>query len=152
MANQTEITVLEMTERIAKQFDVYVVDVEYKKEGKEWYLRIALDKEGGIGIDDCENVSRALSDELDEKDPIKEAYCLEVSSPGVDRKLKKEREFLYYLGREVDVKLYKAMDGKKEFRGILKGFADKTAQIEVDGQEISVTTAEAVYIRLAFDF
>lgn len=152
MANQTEITVLETAESIAEQYGAYVVDVEYKKEGKEWYLRVALDKEGGIGIDDCENVSRALSDALDESDPIKDPYCLEVTSPGVDRKLKKEREFLYYIGREVDVKLYKAQDGKKEFRGILKGFADKTAQIEVDEKVTAVNTAEAVYIRLAFDF
>lgn len=152
MANQTEITVLAIAEDIAREYGAYVVDVEYKKEGKEWYLRVALDKEGGIGIDDCENVSRALSDVLDEKDPIKDPYCLEVTSPGVDRKLKKEREFLYYLGREVDVKLYKAMDGKKEFRGILKDFADKTAQIEVDGKITPIELSEAVYIRLAFDF
>ena len=152
MANQTEITVLSIAEGIAGQYGAYVVDVEYKKEGRDWVLRIALDKEGGIGIDDCENVSRALSDVLDEKDPIKEPYCLEVTSPGVDRKLKKEREFLYYIGREVEVKLYKATDGKKEFRGILNGYENKTAQIETDGKIIPVNLSEAVYIRLAFDF
>lgn len=152
MANQTEITVLTIAEDIAENHNVYVVDVEYKKEGKDWVLRVALDKDGGIGIDDCETFSRALSDVLDEKDPIKEPYCLEVTSPGVDRKLKKEREFLYYIDREVEVKLYKPVSGKKEFRGILKGFADKTAQIEVSGEILSIAAADAVYIRLAFDF
>lgn len=152
MAKEIENTVLNIAEPIAKQFDLYIVDVEFKKEGNDWYLRIFIDKENGVGIDDCENVSRAFSDAIDKLDPIEQNYCLEVSSPGADRKLKKEREFLYYIGREVEVKLYKAMDTVKEFTGVLKGYEDKKAYIEIGEKIVEIEQSQAVYIRLAFKF
>lgn len=151
MANSTENKVMALAEPIARAAGVDIIDIEFKKEGKDWFLRVYLDKEGGVSIDDCETVSRSLSDVLDAEDPIEQNYCLEVSSPGADRILKKEREFLYYIGRAVDVKLYKAADGKKEFSGTLAGYQDKTAQIVCDGQTIDVPLSEAAYIRLSFE-
>ncbi len=152
MANKTEAIAIEIGENIAKEMGLYIVDVSYKKEGKDYSLCYYVDKEGGVGIDDCEAFSRAIETVLDEKDPIEENYTLEVSSPGVDRKLTKEREFLYYIGREVDVKLYSAPDGKKEFSGILEEFSDKVAYINVDGEKISVPQKDAAYIKLSFKF
>lgn len=147
-----ETAMIEATEKLASEMNMYVVDAEYKKENGDSVLRIYVDKEGGIGIDDCEAFSRAAEVIIDEADPIKEAYTLEVSSPGADRKLVWEREFLYYIGREVDVKLYKATDGKKEFSGILSDYADGVASISTEDGKINVNTSEAVYIRLHFEF
>ncbi len=152
MANKTEATAIEIGEDIAKEMGLYIVDVSYKKEGPTYSLCYYVDKEGGVGIDDCEAFSRAIETVLDEKDPIEENYTLEVSSPGVDRKLTKEREFMYYIGREVDVKLYSAPDGKKEFSGILEEFCDKVAYINADGKRISVPQKDAAYIKLSFKF
>ena len=149
MANKTEDTVLAIAEPIAAEEGVDIIDVEFKKEAKQWFLRVYMDKEGGVSIDDCERVSRRLSDALDTADPIEQNYCLEVSSPGADRILKKEREFLYYIGRKVDVKLYQA--AVKEFSGTLVGYKDKTATIEVNGQTKEVPLSEAAYIRLSFE-
>lgn len=148
MANKVEETALSLAEGLAKEQGVYIVDVEYAKGILCYYI----DKEGGVGIDECESFSRAIELILDEADPIDNEYSLEVSSPGVDRKLKKEREFLYYTGREVEVKLYAARDGKKEFDGILKGYHDKTAVIETSDGEIELPLKDTVYIRLKFVF
>ena len=152
MKNSVENTVLALAEPIAEELGVYVVDVSSKKESGERYLRIFIDKEGGVGIDDCEAFSRAIDPILDEEDPISEAYSLEVSSPGADRKLETDREFNYYIGREVDVKLYKALDGVKEFTGILSGYENATAIVKCEDDEIAIKTKEAVYIRLHFEF
>ena len=100
-----------------------LVDVEYVKEGANWYLRIYADKEGGISIDDCVLISRALEVKLDADDFIKDAYILEVSSPGLGRPLKKEKDFQRSIGQSVDIKLYKAIDKQKEFTGILKEYS-----------------------------
>lgn len=150
MANTIETAVLEMTQALSEQQGVYVVDVEYKKENSDRFLRIYIDKPGGVGLQDCEAFSRAAEVLLDEADLISEAYCLEVSSPGADRKLKTDREFSYYIGREVEVKLYKAIDGKKEFVAILEDYRDKTAILSFDGTTVEVSPKEAVYIRLNF--
>ena len=116
-------------------FDLW--DVEYVKEGGEYYLRAYIDKEGGITIDDCVSVSRELSDLLDEKDFIEEAYILEVSSPGLNRTLKKEKEFLRCIGRDVDVKTYKPVDGMKDFTGILRSYDAGDITIETaDGEKV----------------
>ena len=113
---KTEALLLPMMEE--HQFEL--VDVEYVKEGSNWYLRAYIDKEGGIAVDDCEVISRALSDRMDEEDFIEEAYILEVSSPGLGRPLKKDKDLERSLGESVDVKLFRAMDRQKEFTGILK--------------------------------
>ena len=130
-----------------------LVDVEYVKEGGNWYLRAYIDKPGGINVDDCEIVSRELSDILDEKDFIDEAYILEVSSPGRGRPLKKEKDFKRSLGQEVEVRTYRMMDRKKEFTGILKDHDKDTVTIEMeDGSLKTFEKGDIALIRLAFDF
>lgn len=152
MANKIEKLSLEIGEHIGEKTGVYVVDVSYRKSDGKNILCFYIDKEGGVGIDDCEVFSRAVETELDVCDPIDGEYSLEVSSPGADRRLKNEREFLYYIGREVDVKLYKASDGKKEFSGKLIGYENESAVIETDGEKTIVSIREAAYIRLHFEF
>ena len=111
---------------IVEEYGFELVDVEYVKEGSTWYLRAYIDKPGGISIDDCEAVSRRLSDILDEKDYIDEAYILEVSSPGLGRPLKKEKDFKRSLGEEVEIRTYRMIEKQKEFTGILKEYDEKT--------------------------
>jgi len=152
MANKIETLALEIGEGVGENTGIYVVDVSYKKTDGKNVLCFYIDKEGGVGIDDCESFSRAVEAELDRCDPIDGEYSLEVSSPGADRQLKKEREFLYYTGREVDVKLYKALNGKKEFSGILKKYENNSAVIDTDGEELIIPIKDAAYIRLHFEF
>lgn len=130
-----------------------LVDVEYVKEGGNWYLRTYIDKEGGITVDDCEVISRTLSDWLDKEDFIADSYTLEVSSPGLGRPLKKDKDFERSLGEDVELRLYKPRDKRKEFAGILKGYDRETVTIETeDGREEVFTRQEIALIRLAFDF
>ena len=130
-----------------------LVDVEYVKEGSTWYLRAYIDKPGGINIDDCEVVSRRLSDILDEKDYIDDAYIREVSSPGLGRPLKKEKDFKRSLGEEVEIRTYRMIDKQKEFTGILKDYDEKTVTIEMDDDTTKTfEKSDIALIRLAFDF
>lgn len=130
-----------------------IVDVEYVKEAGNYFLRAYIDKEGGITIDDCELVSRALSDKLDEMDFIEEAYILEVSSPGLGRPLKKDKDFQRSLGEEVEIRTYKAIDKQKEFVGILKSFDSEHITIEIEEeQEMTFARSDIALVRLAFDF
>ncbi len=129
-----------------------LVDVEYVKEGGSFYLRYYIDKENGINVDDCELISRAVSDLLDEKDFIEDAYILEVSSPGLGRPLKKEKDFKRSIGKEVEIKLYKAIDRQKEFEGTLTGYTDIQVTISVDGEDMTFDRDKIALIRLAFDF
>lgn len=133
--------------------NVELADVEFVKEGQNWYLRIYIEKDGGVTIDDCEIVSRAIEKIIDEKDPIEQAYILEVSSPGIDRPLKKDADFVKYAGEVVDVKLYKAIDKQKEFQGNLKGLEGTVVTIiEDDGKELSFERKDIASIRLAVLF
>lgn len=152
MANKIEEISLKLSNEVADNMGVYVVDVSYKKTDGKNVLCFYIDKDGGVGIDDCEVFSRAIEQRLDEYDPIESDYSLEVSSPGADRHLKKEREFLYYIGRAVDVKLYKALDGIKEFSGILRNFDGSAADIETESAVLTIPVKEAVYIKLHFEF
>ncbi len=152
MANKIETLALEIGDKVSEKLGMYLVDAEYKKDAGRMVLRLFVDKEGGTGIDDCESYSRAFETEFDAVDPIDGEYVLEVSSPGVDRKLETIREFKYYSGRTVDVKLYKAIDGKKEFTGILKSFSDELVEIESDGKIFEFDKKESVYIKLHFEF
>lgn len=130
-----------------------LVDVEYVREAGNWFLRFYIDKEGGITIDDCELVSRALSDKLDEEDFIPEAYVLEVSSPGLGRQLKKEKDYERSIGEEVDIRLYRAVDRRKEFTGILTGYSKESFTIEEeDGTSITLPRDNVAIIKLALDF
>ena len=129
-----------------------LVDVEYVKEGSNWYLRYYIDKEGGITVDDCEIISRALSDKLDEKDFIEDAYILEVSSPGLGRPLKKPKDFERSIGKEVEIKLYKAINRQKDFEGTLIGYDDDVVTSSGDGDTIAFNRSDIALVRLAFEF
>ena len=130
-----------------------LVDVEYVKEGGSWYLRAYIDKPGGITVDDCEAVSRKFSDILDEKDYIEDSYVFEVSSPGLGRPLKKEKDFARSIGEEVEIRTYRAIDRQKEFVGILKSYDDKSVTITYeDDTEQTFNRADIALIRLALDF
>lgn len=138
---------------IIEEYQFELVDVEYVKEGSNWYLRAYIDKPGGINVDDCEVVSRRLSDLLDEKDYIEDAYILEVSSPGLGRPLKKEKDFVRSIGEEVEIRTYRAINREKEFTGVLKSFDKDTIVIELEDNEIMEFARENVaLVRLAFDF
>lgn len=123
-------------------------DVEYVKEAGEWFLRVYIDKEGGVSIDDCEAVSRPLSDLLDEADPIEGSYTFEVSSAGADRVLKKPEHFAQFQGAEVEVKLYRPRDGRKDFVGLLQSYADGDVALDVGGTPMSFEKKEIAVVRL----
>ena len=130
-----------------------LVDVEYVKEAGTWYLRAYIDKPGGFTVDDCEMVSRKLGDWRDKEDFIDESYILEVSSPGLGRPLKKEKDFKRSLGEQVEIRLYKAVDRQKEFVGALKAYDENTVTIEYEyGAESTFERKDIALIRLAFDF
>ena len=137
---------------IVEKFGVSIYDVEYVKEGSDWYLRAYIDKAGGVDINDCENVSRALSDALDKEDFIAEAYILEVSSPGLGRALKKDRHLEKSLGEEVEVRTYKPIEKQKEFTGILKGYDKDTITIETEEKELVFAKTDIAIVRLTLDF
>lgn len=137
---------------ILKQHMFELWDVEYVKEGSDWYLRAYIDKPGGITIDDCVTVSRQLSDQLDELDFIEDAYILEVSSPGLGRQLKKDKDFEKCIGKSVDLRTYRLMDGKKEFTGLLKAFDKDTITIETNGAEKSFTKGDVAIVKLSINF
>ena len=146
----------EMLAPILDSFGFVLWDVEYVKEGKEYYLRVYIDKEGGIMIDDCVDVSRKLSDELDNEDLIDDPYTLEVSSPGLGRKLVKDREFNMSIGRDVDVKFFRSIDGVKEISGTLRSFDKETVTITVNDpsppREKVIQRSDIATVRLSVDF
>ncbi|WP_163536832.1 ribosome maturation factor RimP [Gracilibacillus sp. YIM 98692] len=125
IADQTEELVLPILEELSLE----LVDITFEKEGQNWFLRVYIDKENGVDIEECGQVSEKLSDKLDEVDPIQAAYFLEVSSPGVERPLKKEKDFQEHIGKTVYVKLYQPIDGEKEFSGELVDFTDGYVKI-----------------------
>ncbi|MCM1268959.1 MAG: ribosome maturation factor RimP [Bacteroidales bacterium] len=137
---------------IVEKAGVTVYDVEYVKEGRDYYLRVYIDKPDGVNIQDCETVSRALSDALDAEDFIPDAYILEVSSPGLGRSLKKDRHLMQSLGEAVEIKTYKPIEKTKEFSGILKAYDAETITIEEDGVPRVFERQEIAAVRLALDF
>lgn len=142
----------QLLQPIAEAHDVEIYDVEYVKEGSDWYLRAYIDKPEGVNINDCEAVSRALSEQLDKEDYINEAYILEVSSPGLGRPLKKDKHLEKSIGEEVEVRLYKPIEKQKEFAGILKAYDKDTVTIQMSEQEMVFAKSDIALIRLAFDF
>lgn len=142
----------ELLAPIAEKNGVEIYDVEYVKEGSDYYLRAYIDKPEGVNIIDCENVSRALSDALDKEDFIPDAYILEVSSPGLGRTLKKDKHLSKSIGEEVEIKLFKAIDKCKEFSGVLEGFDAESITITDENGARTFARADIALIRLAFDF
>ncbi len=143
----------EILRKITDANGLTIYDVEYVKEGGEWYLRGYIDKEGGVTIDDCELVSRAVSDVMDRDDFIEDAYILEISSPGLGRALKKDKHLAGSIGEEVELKTYKPVDGAKEYVGLLKAFDKDTITIELKNNTEKVFQRDTVaQIRLTVDF
>ena len=138
---------------LMEEYHFELVDVEYVKEAGNWYLRAYIDKEGGITVDDCEVVSRRLGEWLDGEGFFEGSYILEVSSPGLGRPLKKDKDFDRSIGEDVDIKLYKPMNKQKDYTGTLKAYDKNTVTVTVeDGTELVFNRPEIALIRLAFDF
>lgn len=150
--SKTEQIAFDLASKAAENFECYIYDVEYVKEGTLKYLRIYADKDGGISIDDCEKISRELSISLDEKDPIKENYILEVSSPGIERKLTKKEHFEKYIGKTIDINLFKQISGTKLLTGTLKGYENSIITVETDKDLVEINQKDASIIKLHFDF
>ena len=145
--------VMELASPLAQNAGCFVDDVEFKKEGSDYVLRVIIDVEddtnGGVSIYQCESVSRALSDVLDSKDPISQAYMLEVTSPGIDRPLKKDKDFERFMGRDIDIGLYKPLNGSKIITGKLLAYEDGIITVLADGKEINFEKEKTAYVRLA---
>ena len=147
---QVENEVFAIAEELLKEQEgIELVDVEYVKE-RDWYLRVFIDKAGGIEIDDCQALSERLEKVLDEKDIIRDSYILEVSSPGLDRQLKKPRDFVREQGKKVDVTLYAPVDGTKEFTGVLEAYHEDAKTVTIDGKAWPLEKISV--IRLHIDF
>lgn len=144
--------VWEIAEPLAAELGLKIWDVRYLKEGADWYLRIFIDKDGGVSIDDCVDMTHAINGPLDESDPIEQAYFLEVSSPGVERDLVRDEHFVAYIGEKIKVKMIRPVDGKREFSGILEDYNDGNITIRMsDDGGFTFTKKEASWIK-ADDF
>lgn len=145
--------VWELAEPVARENGCELWDVEYVREAGQWYLRLYLDKEGGVDILDCEAVSRTVSDLLDEVDPIEGSYMFEVSSAGAERQLKRPSDFQRFMGEAVLVKTYKNRDGRKEFAGHLAGYEDGAVLLDMGGAEpVRLEKSEVALVRLRVEF
>ena len=143
----------ELITPILDRMNFELVDVEYVKEGGTWYLRAYIDKEGGITVNDCEAVAREMNESLDREDFVEESYVFEVSSPGLGRPLKKEKDYIRSMGKEVEIRTYRAINREKEFYGILSAYDENTVTIKTeDGTEMTFEKSDIALIRLAFDF
>lgn len=149
-----EDAIWKMAEPLAAQNGLELIDVEYVKEGAEWYLRLFLDKEGdeGVDLDDCELISRSLSDILETEDPIEQAYRLEVSSPGIERPLKRTKDFIRFRGEKVQVKTFAEVEGRKQFIGILGEADDESVTLDVDGTAIIIPRKKISKANLVWEF
>lgn len=149
---KVEDIVYELAKPIIDRNNFELVDIEYKKEGPDWYLRVYIDKEGGITIDDCQSVSEELSDLLDDADPIEQSYIFEVSSPGIDRPLKTDRDYEKNDGKPIEIKLFSPMNGKKVLEGILKGHTADEVEIESDGKVLRIDRSSIALIKPLIKF
>lgn len=137
---------------VAQQLGLRLWDVEFVKEGSDYFLRYYVDKDGGVTIDDCEAFSRAVDPELDRTDPIEQSYCLEVSSPGIERELKKDWHFTENIGKRVRVRLIRPdAAGRRDLEGTLEAFADGTATLQTQGGAVEIALSQAAHFRLADD-
>ncbi|MDM8143752.1 ribosome maturation factor RimP [Megamonas hypermegale] len=148
MANRVEEAVEKLAEEILADTDYELVDVEYVKE-RDWFLRIYIDKDGGVGLDDCQEVSGLLDERIEKLGILNDRFILEVSSPGLDRALKKEKDFQREMGKKVDITLYKPLDGEKNITGVLTGYAGDTITID---EERELPLKDIALVRLHIDF
>ncbi|WP_409305460.1 ribosome maturation factor RimP [Peribacillus sp. SCS-155] len=156
MSKKVTETVEELVSPILEDMSLELVEVEYVKEGKSWFLRVFIDKEGGVDIEDCGQVSEKLSEKLDEVDPIPQNYFLEVSSPGAERPLKKDQDYEKAIGKNVYIKTYEPISGEKEFEGILTGFDGNEVTLEITiktrKKTVSIPFEKVAKARLAVTF
>lgn len=142
-------TVWQLAEPLAKELGLEIWDVRFEKEGADWFLRIFIDKEGGVSIDDCVDMSHAIDKPLDEADPIEQSYCLEVCSPGVERELKRDEHFLKFIGEPVMVKLIRPLENKREYNGILESYENGSFELRLeDGTGLMINKKETSYVKL----
>ena len=151
MAKVTEL-VADLAAKAVEEAGCTLWDVEYVREAGQWFLRVYIDKEGGVSIQDCEAVSRPLSDALDEADPIEGSYVLEVSSAGADRPLKRPEHFRQFLGAQVEVRLYRALEGRKEYVGILAGYEAGNVTIQMETGAQTFLKQDVAQVRLYVTF
>ena len=151
MSKVTE-KVTRLAEPVAAELGLEIWDVEYLREAGQWYLRIYIDKEGGVSINDCEAMSRTMDPLLDEADPIQEAYVFEVSSAGAERELKRERDFERYMGTLVEVKHYQPVNGAKSHVGKLSAYDNGSVTLEINGEAVSFDKAQVAQVRLRVEF
>lgn len=138
---------------VASNLGLDIWNVEFVKEGSSYFLRIFIDKEDGVSIDDCEAMSRAIDKVLDDADPIEQSYCLEVSSPGIERSLKKESQFKKYIGEKIKVKLFKPDEnGRRELEGTLLSFDDGAAEIKTADETVIIKLSQAAYFKTCDDY
>lgn len=156
MKDGTEMKITEQVwqfaEPLVKENGCSLWDVEYVREGGEWFLRLYIDKEGGVDIDDCENVSRAVDPVLDEKDPIPESYRFEVCSAGLERQLKRPSDFERFMGEPILLKTYQPKNGTKEFPGVLTGYDNGAVTVDMNGTSLRFEKAEIALVRLRVEF
>ena len=138
-----------LAQPVAQQLGVSLWDVRFLKEGTTWYLRIFIDKEGGVSIDDCVDFTHAINPVLDEADPIEQAYCLEVSSPGIERELTRDAHFESYLGQKVKLRTIRPVDGERDFSGVLESYADGALTVRFpDEGGMTVAKKETAWVKL----
>lgn len=143
----------ELLTPILERMNFELVDVEYVKEGGTWYLRAYIDKEGGITVNDCEAVAREMNEILDREDFVEDSYVFEVSSPGLGRPLKKEKDYVRSMGKELEIRTYRAINREKEFYGVLTAYDAGTVTIrQENGEQLTFEKSDIALIRLAFDF
>lgn len=141
--------VRDIAEPIAESLGLRLWDVRFVKEGASWYLRVFIDKDGGVDINDCVDMTHALNDPLDEKDPIEVSYCLEVSSPGIERDLTRDEHFMQMIGRKIKLRLIRPDENKeRDFSGELTGFADGNITVKVDTEEKVFVKKETAWVKL----
>lgn len=145
-------TIWEIAQPIADELGLGLWDIRFEKEGSSWFLRVIIEKEGGVNITDCEAMSRALDAPLDAADPISQSYCLEVSSPGLGRRLTREHHFTEKTGEPVIVKLIRPLDGRREFKGVLSGFKDNVITLLLeDGTNMEINRNDTSFVKLDDD-
>ncbi len=143
----------EISEELGERLGYELVDLDFVKEGSQYFLRVYIHKDGGVGLDDCQKMSQALSESLDELDPISIPYYLEVSSPGLDRPLKTDKDFKRNIGNEIEVKLYEAIDGKKLYTGILNSYDEDYIFLDLNNENlIKILKNKVALIKLVLKF
>ncbi|MDO7787046.1 ribosome maturation factor RimP [Desulforamulus aquiferis] len=152
MAKTNVETIKAAIEPVINELNLELVDVDYVKEGGNWYLRVFIDKLGGVDLDDCQTASEKVDVVLDELDPISQAYFLEVSSPGIERPLKKPADFERFKGHLINVTTYAPIDGNKSFKGKLIGYSENGVEMEVEGKSVLLPAEQVAGARLAVEF